>query len=233
MEEGSGSALKWVVAAVVLSLVVILSAPAALQALAGSVTLEESQPELPDVPDATAAEPRAPVEDGTAVAGADYLVVDGSVTSSDDAALTVEGPAQAMVAAFPVIEGDEACIATVMLEISLTDTDGEGQIGVYPSGVFTPLQLVDGDGAVALLTQSPAAIAVTDGSLGRLRWDVTDLYRTWVRGSAFGDITIPGGVPFTVAIRGVDDGGGFTFAALEAGETQAPAIVWTGAPECG
>ena len=234
MEEGSGSALKWIVAVVALALVVLLSAPAALEALTGSIRFEDNEPELPTIPDQPAAPTLTPVEDGTAVASTDFLAVDRIVQDMDADALTVQGPEQAMVAAFPLIEGDEECIGTVELEISLTATDNEGRIGVFPSGVFTPLLLADGDGAIPSLTPGPAALAVTNGSLGRLRWDVTDLYRTWVRGSAFGDITIPGGVPFTVAVHGVDgDGDSFTFATLESGEATAPAITWTGAPECG
>lgn len=235
MEQGLGSALKWVVAVVALSLVVVLSAPAALQALVESVRLDRNEPELPEIPElAETAAPATPVEDGSAAPSTDFLVADRVVEGRQDAQLTVAARDAAMVAAFPVIEGDEGCIDTVELELSLTETDGAGEIGVFPSGVFTPLQLVDGDGAIPFLTQTPAALALTNGSLGRLRWDVTDLYRTWVRGSAFGDITIPGGVPFTISITGVeDDGDRFTFAASEAGEAQAPALVWTGAADCG
>lgn len=233
-EEGSGSALKWIVAVVGLTVVVIMSAPAALQAIAGSVVLERSEPPLPPLPTAAASAPPEPVEDGAAVASVDFMVAQRVVQASQEPSVTVAGPDQALVAAFPLIEGSDECIASVLLEVSLTGTDGEGRIGVYPSGVFTPMALGDGDGAIPQLTASPAAVAVTDGSLGRLRWDVTDLYLTWVDGAAFGDISIPGGVPFTIAVRGTDETPtALTFATTEAGEQAAPAITWAGAPECG
>lgn len=224
--------LRWPLAILLMVLVVWFTIPQLLDALAGTVEIS------PDVPASSpgAAAPAAgaePVEDGAARAVADVSVVDGTVALPDDETLVLgEEPRDTVLVAFPLIPGDAACVARVLLELTVLQAS-PAELGVWPSTVTDIDELTPGERAPRelLVGSRPAGRALTDGSPGRLRWDVTAAYSQWVS-----DDLAPQGTPLVLGIRATDiasDDPGVVFAALESGAAGAPTLTWTGEEGCG
>lgn len=232
-------ALKWLGALAGMVLVIAITVPMALNAIgesiqiedAGSPLLNDGDEDVPDLPDAQEAVLDT-VEDGMATALADLSGRDDAVRQADESFVAIGGlESDAVYFAFPLIDGDPACVAEATLELTLIQGTAT-TLGVYPADVPDILELGDGDPLPAepFLSEGPRAIAETDGTAGVLFWEVTGLYRDWAAGAYAGETD-----PFVVAVRPIEYGDidlRAQFASVEAGEEEAGRLAWSGAPDC-
>ncbi|HVL99351.1 MAG TPA: hypothetical protein VM324_08675 [Egibacteraceae bacterium] len=230
MNRETWQALRWLVALAVCALVVVVSVPLAIDALTSGIVIggdpgeEQEGRERAVTPAEPAGQvPSGPVDDGSATPELDFAVVDGVVGQSTARTLDLAGGAAVLV--FPLVDGDPACVGTAQLELQLLDADPT-EVGVYAAAVTAG---ADGEEVGDPRRDDTVhALALTDGSPGRLRWDVTELYRAW----AGGTLASPG-APFAVAVTPPGDPAALRFAAAEAGPGDAPELVWEGVPDCG
>ena len=234
--------LRWPIAVFALGALVLWTIPRALEAIAESVEFNTGTgddatetPAPPTIastePEVITAPPTGPVEDGSANPLADFVARDGVVADASGEVLELtDDPEDALVLAYDRIEGDPSCVAGMTLEIEVIDGTTT-ELGAYASAALDAPELQDfatlPDPLV--VTEIPA-LALTNGTPGRLMWDLTALYQEW---SAAG--LAPPDAPFVVAVRAtspVEEGGGVEFAALESGD-EAPTLTWTGVPGCG
>jgi len=250
MNQASREVAKWVAAVVVLTGVVIYAVQALPGALGNSVEVGEdaaspsasasatASPSAAETVAASSPDPalQGPVSDGNVQPTVDLSLDDGVVTGVGSKTLTIGSEeTDAIVLSFPLIKGDPECVGGVRLEIAVEDATPT-ELGVAPSALFT-LDTLD-EGAVAppaLLDPAPGTLAFTNGSPGRLPWDVTDLYRTWASGTPFpGGESAPPRTPFTLAVRATSPGTPdreVVFSAEESGE-DGPTLSWIGLPGC-
>lgn len=243
MDARMWQAARWFVALGVCVLVVLVAFPLAIDALSASLVFggdgdpdevavaPEEDGSTPEEDGSTPAEPAGEVPsgqvtDGDSAPDADFAIVSGVVRQAATNRLTIGEAGDVVVVVFPLVDGDPGCVALAELEIQLEEADPT-EIAVYASSVHTPL--ANGDEVDdPLLDETVRALAVTDGTPGRLRWDVTDVYRSWAAGEL-----APPGTPFAVAIAPPEDPADLTFSAREAGVRTAPALVWEGESGCG
>lgn len=228
---------RWFVALGASVLVVLVAVPLALDALSASLVFgdgddEAGDPDVgPPVDDgSTPAEPAGqvptgPVADGESPPDADLVVRDGVVRQAATNRLMLGEAGDVAVTVFPLVEGDPGCVAVVELEMQLEEADAT-EVAVYASSVHTIP--TDGDEIDPLLDGTVRALAFTDGTPGRLRWDVTEVYRAWATGQL-----APAGTPFAVVVAPPEEPAELTFYAREAGARTAPALVWEGEAGCG
>lgn len=229
---------RWFLAIGVSLLVVIVAVPLAIDSLSASLVFGEGdESEAGEDPPAESGDeepdgspgqvPTGSVTDGDAAPDADFVVRGGVVRQSSSETLEVSDMGDAVVALFPLIEGAPACVALAELELTLEAADAT-EVVVYASSVHAALG--NGDEVDdARLDATPRAIAVTDGTPGRLRWDVTDVYRAWASGEL-----APPGTPFAIVLAPpvAEAVAQLTFSSSEAGPPDAPALLWEGDPEC-
>lgn len=230
---------RWFVALGVCVIVVLVAVPMAIDALSASLVFgdqagDDPAEEDPDdgaddqenAVDPVGEVPTGPVSDGQAAADHDFVVRDGVVAQATSQSLRLREEGDAVVAVFPLVDGDPACVALAELEMQLEEADAT-EIAVYASTVLRALD--DGEEVGdAHLDGTARALAVTDGTPGRLRWDVTDLYRAWATGEL-----APAGSPLAILVAPPDGGADLTFSSTEAGLPEAPALVWEGETGCG
>lgn len=232
--------LRWVVAFGACALVVVVGVPMAINAVTSSIVVggdaddveeadgssaEEGAPASDEEPPAGGV-PTGPVTDGEAEPDADLGVRDGTVQQASARALSLTDDSDVLVLLFPLIEGDPGCVASAALELSLLEAD-RTEVAVYAGDVEEGVD--DGDEVGDPRRDDTVhALALTDGTPGRLRWDVTDLYRSW----ASGQLASPG-APFAVVVAVHGAPADVTFASSESDEADAPALVWAGEPGCG
>lgn len=239
-----GMALRWLGALVAMTVVAVVSVNLAIGQIQGVLEFGDSAA-APAVPtDVPTLDPLAgPVADGSAGPSRDFALLGGAVAGTEAELLVFEGAGEAAMAlTFPLISGDPACLSQAVLEITLLEAT-PAQLGVYPANVGDTAELEDGADAPDPLarTAEPMALAVTDGSPGRLQWDVTDLYRQWVAAGEFlgGGEAVPEGTPLTVLVMPTEDPTTrrkLVLAASEsgaAGDGGGPLLRWTGLPSCG
>lgn len=231
--------VRWLVALGVCLLVVVIAVPLAIDALTASLVFGDGDDEEGEEADTPSSDgeggdsteppgeaPTGPVTDGDSAPEADFVVRDGVVQQSSADSLSLRQEGDVVVAVFPLVQGDPSCVALAELEMQLEQADPT-ELGIYASSVHAPL--VDGDEVDdPRLDGTVRALAFTDGTPGRLRWDVTDLYRAW----ASGDLA-PAGTPFAVAITPPETAPDVTFSSAEAASSDAPALVWEGTAGCG
>jgi hypothetical protein len=236
------AAVRWLLALSAMALVAFFSGTLAVDQLRGAVVLGDGADadEVQDEPTATITTAAGgPVEDGSAPASADFSASGGIVDEVGATSLTVGAePGDLVYVQFPLIPGDLTCLATVSLELEV-ELATPTELGVYPSGVFNAETVTDGATLPepTVLADAPRAIAFTDGSPGRLRWDVTELYRAWASGESFTPTGagVLDGTPFVVAVQPTvadDPDRQVRLAASEAGAA-GPSLTWTGVPGCG
>lgn len=229
------SALRWLVVLAACGVVVVLAVPAALDALGSSIRINEgdsegdaAEPESDPPADTPAPErPTGPVTDGRAVATADFAVSEGVVRDSDSPRLSATGRSgEGIVVAFELIDGDPACVESLELAADLveaTPTD----IPVYASAVTDPAQLADGDDVGELtLDDEVRARAITDGTPGRLAWDLTGLYAAWTDGLT------PPGTPLVLVLRPQTEDARIVVGSVDADDSAGPRLSWTGQEGC-
>lgn len=230
--------LKWTLAIVVLGGIVAYSVPAAIEAAQSSISVgdDEVPPEDATPSPSPGAASGPPVEDGSATAGADLTVIASTAGDPSDATLEIgPGEQDGVVLAFPLIPGDPACIASVSLEIQIDEATAT-QLFVYPSALFELDTVQAGPlSEDPILDSAPQAIAETDGSPGRLAWDLTQMYRTWANAEPFptGGVA-PAGTPFTLVVK-PEAAEAEREVVLLSGDAAAggPTLSWTGEEECG
>jgi hypothetical protein len=233
MGSGVPPALRWLGALAAMLLVVAITLPRAVEAILGAVQIDDAGtvpivvPDEDELDDALA--PVEPVDDGAAEPVHDFSGRDAEVRQAAEPFVAiggVEGDATYFV--FDPIPGSAGCVAEARLEITLLEATPT-MLSVHPADVPGAATVEDGDDLPEnpFLTPDPQAIAQTDGSPGRLMWDVTSLYRRWGEGE-FGDHD-----RFVVAVRPPqydDPDLRVQFASVESAE---PAVLtWTGLPDC-
>lgn len=249
MEPAPG-AMRWLGAILGLVIVAFVSLLLLRDALGDLLAVAPPQQRDPDPDEVDAGppvEPTAggPVQDGSVTPLADVAVARGVVTQTDADRLQLDGAtaAASLHLQFAAIPGNPGCIAKVDLELTVIEAT-PAELAAYPSGLADLQSLAPGAPVPQALPadQRPGALAFTDGTPGRLRWNITDLYAGWVRGEpapagtpGAGDGAQAQGTGLVVAIAPTvaDAATRVTFASGEAGQPAAPALVWTGAPGCG
>lgn len=230
MESMVWRLLRWVVALGMCALVVVFGAPMAIDAVMGSIVIgddvEDEGREADGAEEESAGEvPSGPVSDGKAEPDADFAVRDGTVDQTSATELSLRGDRHLAVLRFPLIEGEPACVATAELGMDLLEAD-RTEVAAY-AGLAREFE--DGEEADDPRRDDTVhAKALTDGSPGRLVWDVTDLYRDW----ADGDLSAPG-TPFVVVVAATRESARLVLAASESDEHDPPALVWEGTSDCG
>lgn len=222
--------LRWVLAMGMCALVVLFGVPLAIDAVTGSIVIGEDIEDGEAATDAADGEPAddvpsGPVSDGRAGPDADFTIRDGTVGAMSAPELSLREGGDLAVVQFPLIEGEPACVATAELRMSLLEAD-RTEVAVYAGPIR---ELEEGDEVEDPPQDDTVhARALTDGSSGRLVWDVTDFYHAW----ASGELVSPG-TPFVVAIAAAGEPAPLVFASSESDEADAPALVWEGESGCG
>lgn len=222
--------LRWPIALGMCALVVLFGVPLAIDAVTSSIVIGEDIEDEEDDTDAADGEPAGdvpsgPVSDGDAGPDADFTVRDGTVGAMSAPELSLGAGDDLALLRFPLIEGEPACVATAELRLSLLEAD-RTEVAVYAGPIR---ELEEGDEVEDPRQDDTVhAMALTDGSPGRLVWDVTDFYHAW----ASGELASPG-VPFVVAIAAAGEPAPLVFASSESDEADAPSLVWEGESDCG
>ncbi|MGH8933935.1 MAG: hypothetical protein ACRDZO_25700 [Egibacteraceae bacterium] len=224
--------LRWPLVMLGMALVVAMTVPAAVRAILGSVQFRDG-----DGLEAVEASPASdlvalgPVSDGFVGPMIDFVARGGTVTASTAPDLVLgDQPGSAVVLAFPAIPGNPTCIGDVSLELTVAQATPT-HIGVFGATVWQAAILVDGSPLPShfLVDDEPSRHTGIDDVPGRLRWNVTSAYRTFLTSGE-----APAGAPFVAAVTAtsaVDPGGGVRFFAAESGENS-PVLTWTGVPGC-
>jgi len=224
--------LRWPLAMLGILLVVAVTVPAAVTAIQGSVRFRDGD-ELETV-EATPASDLArlgPVAPGSAAPAMDFVARGGTVTASTAAYLVLgDQPGSAVVLAFPAIPGNPTCIGDVSLELTVAEATPT-EIAAFGATAWDVANLIDGASLPArlLVDHAPSLHAPINGAPGRLRWNVTSAYRTFLTSGE-----APAGAPFVAAVvatGAVQPGGGVRFFASESPEN-GPVLSWTGVPGC-
>lgn len=183
--------------------------------------------------------PSGPVTNDVAPPQVDFALSSGVVTAVTAEAMTVgAGGQDGILVSFPLIEGNPDCVQSARLELLVVRATPT-EFAAYPSSVVDPASLAEG----ALPPSDPVInvdgppLSFTDGTPGRLEWEVGDLYRAWAKGEAYaGGSAPPVGTPrFTLVVRPTDGGATgrqVVFASSETGD-QGPTLAWTGLAGCG
>lgn len=228
MSASAWRALRWLIAVGLCVLLVLLAVPAAMDAIRSSVEVEDQQhAEGTETQQPSA--PSGPVRDGGAAAKADIAVRGGTVRQSDAARLTVSGDAadSGLVAAFDLIEGAPGCVASLEFAVDAAEAS-PGELGVYPAAISDVDSLADGDTVERVVRSEDAhAVTVSDGTPGRLSWDLTDLYAQWTE-----DLTPPG-TDLAVVVRPQDGDQELRVRSVESEDSAGPRLHWTGEEGCG
>lgn len=233
MTEPARTFVKWTVALLVLAGVVVYALQNVGPAFRTGLAFGDEASE------GAGTGPTGPVADGNAAAQADLSIATGTVGGVGAPQLTIgPGPGDAALLVFPLIAGSPDCVATASLEVAIESATPATELGVYASGQFDTSVLADAtvvQGEVVLDRTSPP-LQFTDGTPGRLTFDVTQLYRTWASGQPFANgQQVPPETPFTVVVRATDEGAvgrAIVMTASEAGDA-GPRLLWTGTPGCG
>jgi hypothetical protein len=237
MDERGRTFVKWVLAIIVLAAVVVYALQNVGDAFRAGLAFGD---DAGGPGEQDAALPTGPVTDGVAPPQADFTLLGPTVGPPQAPALTI-GPAgnDGVVLSFPVIDGDPACVQSARIDISVVEATPT-ELAVYPSRLTDLPSLSEGQQVPEdpVIAVDAPPIAFTDGTPGRLVWDVTELYRTFVTAGSFSGGDAPTiGTPFTVVIRptgGDQPGRVVAFDSSEAPEPAlGPALVWSGVPGCG
>ncbi|HWB71186.1 MAG TPA: hypothetical protein VG452_03135 [Egibacteraceae bacterium] len=251
MEPAPG-AMRWLGAILGLVVVALLSLLLLRDALGDLLAVAPPQQRDPGAAEVDAGPPPespagpaagGPVQDGSVTPLTDLAVAGGVVSQTDAERLQLDGPtgAGSLHLQFATIPGNPGCIAGVDLELTVVEAT-PAELAAYPSGLADLQGLAPGEAVPQALPtdQRPGALAFTDGTPGRLRWNITDLYAGWVRGELAPTGT-PGaggaqqgpGLVVAIASTVADATTTVTFASAETGQPTAPELVWTGTPGCG
>lgn len=228
MSASAWRALRWLIALGLCVLLVLIAVPAAFDAFRSSIEIRDQkrQAESADMPEPSG--PSGPVRDGGAAAKTDFAVHGGTVRQSDAARLTASGtaPDSGVVAGFDLIDGAPACVASLEFAVDVVEASA-GELGVYPAAITDVHALADGDTVEQLaLSEDAHAVAISDGTPGRLSWDLTDLYTQWTQ-----ELTPPG-TDLAVVIRPENEGQEVRIASTESDDSAGPRLRWTGEAGC-
>lgn len=235
MSPATWRSLRWLVALAVCALIVVLTIPLAFDAVMRSVEFGEGGAEAEEEEEEEAVEegdggavPSGPVADGSTTAVADFAVRDGIVRQAADPELSMAEDGDAIVIAFPLIDGDPDCVEAAHLHLELLESE-PADLAVYASDIANPGGRENGDEVGDPRRDDEAWwITVSDGNPGRLLWDITDLYKAW----ALAELA-PAGSPFTIVVAPPEEAAALLVASTERQARQAPTLTWQGMPDCG
>lgn len=224
--------MRWVIALALGAVLVVLAVPAAIDALRSSVQINEQDGDAAQADGSASSQrsdPTGPVRDGAAAAETDLAVRGGTVGQSDAARLELTGDVadSGIVAGFDLVDGDPACVSSLELAVDVVEAS-PGELDVLASGITDVGELADGETVEQLtLGDEPRAVALSDGTPGRLSWDLTELYGRWTQ-----DLTPPG-TDLAVVIRPRREGQRVHVASVESDDSAGPRLAWTGKEGCG
>jgi hypothetical protein len=234
-------ALRWVAAVAAMVVAVAILVPMSIDAISSMVAFEDQGSPLFD--DADDDEPLAPlpddvdvtgpVEDGHAPPLVDFVAHEGMVQQAADPHVTIgDDDGDLILLAFDLIEGDPVCLEHVELHLSVREATTRVHLLIFPADLPGIEELENGDELPEeiLATGHPVAVAVTDGTPGRLVWDLTNVYQSWI----LGEIDVARLTPFVIAIQPDQPEGALQaqFASSAGEETDPPLLAWRGLPDC-
>lgn len=240
MEDSRRMFVKWVLAIIALAAVVTYALQNVGDAFRAGIAFGDDVEASEDPGEQQASLPTGPVEDGWAPPQVDLTLLGPTIGPTQAAELTI-GPApdDGIVLSFPVIPGAPECVASARVDLSVREATPT-ELGVFPSRLTDLPTLEEGmplpeDPVIAV---DAPVLAFTDGTEGRMSWDVMELYRTFVTGGSWpGGDAPPVGTPFTVVIRATDQGEEDRLVVFESSEAPppalGPALAWSGVPGCG
>lgn len=232
MRPETWRSMRWLVVLAVSALLVVLIIPMAFDAITSSVQFGEDGAEADDGEGAEGdggdgEVPSGPVEDGSAVADADFTVRDGIVRQAASPELSTAEAGDALVFAFPLVDGDPGCVESAHLHLEMLEGEAT-ELHVYASDIANPGDQEDGEEVGDPRRDDEVwSTAVSEGNPRRLLWDITDLYRDW----AMGELA-PAGSRLTVVVA-PPQAAAVLVASSERDATQAPTMTWQGEPDCG
>lgn len=228
MSASAWRALRWLIALGLCVVLVLLAVPAAIEAIRSSVEIEDQERQAEDAGASQPSGQSGPVRDGGSAARTDFAVRDGTVRQTDATRLTVNGnaPDSGLVAGFDLVDGTPSCVASLELAVDVVEAS-PGELGVYAAAITDADDLSDGDTVEQLVRGGEAhALALSDGTAGRLSWDLTDLYARWTQ-----DLTPPG-TDLAVVIRPQEADQRARVASVESDDSAGPRLAWTGEEGC-
>lgn len=180
-------ALRWVIAAVVLALVVVVAARGVVAAVSSSVSYqtgvdeasESAVPEPSQAPDSVTSE-TVPLSAGQAVPVADSSIAAATVQQETQPLLAIgPGVDDGALLAFPGIDGSAACLQEVLLSFEVVETAMPTELGAFISAAALAPGTADGTPLTAALAGdgSPAAKAAVLEA-GPQVIDVTGAFQT-------------------------------------------------------
>ncbi len=246
MDTTGRTFVKWTLAIIVLAGVVVYAINEIPDAFSAGFAFggesETATAQASTSPSADAgggAVPTGPVANGVSTPTVDFALTAGNVVSevASDGMTVGDSAEAAIVVSFPLIEGSPDCVQSARLELPVRNASPT-EFAVYPSSLPDPATLADGAAAPGdpVIAVDGPPLSFTNGTPGRLTWEVGDLYRTWASGGQFpGGAAPPAGTDrFTLVVKptGVEAGREVTFASSETGES-GPTLAWTGLAGCG
>lgn len=229
MSPATWRSLRWLVALAVSALLIVIIIPLAFNAITSSVEFGgEDAEEGDEGEEENVGElPSGPVEDGAAIAVTDFAVRGEVVRQTADPQLAAAEAGDAIVIAFPLVDGDPECVESAHLHAQLLE-GGATKLQVYASDITDPEALEDGqEVGDPRRDEKVWWTAVTDGSPGGLLWNITDLYKAWASGEL-----APAGTQLVVVVA-TSEGVPVVLASSEREAQQAPTLSWRGVPDCG
>jgi hypothetical protein len=231
MSEGMIQAVKWLVAIVVLGLVMVVTARWGLRELQSAVRIDASPAQ--EAVDELEEEPAAPLETGVASAVGAFTVTAGTVTEHGGETLNLSGGSgELVVTGFDPVAADAACLNRAALEVHLNEVVGAPTNIEVTAAAVPDVREIAADqdlGGIPVRLDTPSApVAITDGSPGWLRWDVTPLYLQAAQGAPEG-----GSLAFAVGLTALEPPElSATFAGMADPEGRVPRLEWEALAGC-
>ncbi|WP_370324978.1 hypothetical protein [Euzebya sp.] len=184
-----------------------------------------------DIPQSTLQAGTGPVTDGSSTPIADFTVND-SIADIDGESLEIsDDPADAIVVAFDIPQGDPACMQAVTLSMTVDDLASPVQLGVFPSTVDQPVDVVDNQAMDPELRAGDEMAGTLVDDEGEVTFDLTAGFQEYFT------LGFPSDKPFVLTLGPtafVETQGGVSFVAANAEvEGEVPTLLWTGTPGCG
>jgi len=230
--------LKWVVTLGLLAGVSFYALDALPDALGNAVSIEEEDggdDSLGDLPVEGAV---IPVKDGIVLPSSDFTIANSLVGDRTATQLVIgEEAGAAVVLAFPLNAGSPSCVVDVRLEVQVEQATPT-TLGVYPSAIGDLDEVTANAAPPAAAILDPAGVEeMVAPTPGRIGFNVTEMYRTWVSGAPFpGGSQAPESDQFVVTLSppaaAPEAGRQVVMSAADAGDETAPTLGFVGDPAC-
>jgi hypothetical protein len=140
---------------------------------------------------------------------------------------------------FPLLKARPRCVRRVELWLRVLRHQPQFHIAAYPSGLVSLAseRPTTRAGSVVLIDIRPRGVATVTADRAWMRFDVTELYRTWAEGGPFPSQqrTVEPGTPLVVDVRPDSFAEPYfevRFAPLDRDAGTAPQLRWTAARDC-